>query len=714
MYELRLRWLCGVFLLVLGVIGVRAFAVQVADAGDHVTAFRDRQLRSFSVLPHRGDILFADGTRMAWNVPGFALEVAFEDFDDRSLPTSAVLDDSFRRRLDLDRQEERERLERCVTPAERERVARQLVATRDAREKRRAEMVADTDGLATRVTKGGLGLLWECGRCGRRVKDTQAPKAKCRQCGTRGAFALLPPLDLDELARVLETDVATVRASLVRALRRRSATPTHRLHAFMLRIPPEAAKTIAAFPQRFPGLEVRARRARETHDAARSIAGSTRLPTREDLVRLTGKRRADSGLHVYSATEVYQSLMGATFLERRWDEQLRGVPGRASRVLEESGRYSAEFTNVQDVVDGAELRTSIRPALQATASEILEQAPDNGHGAAVVLDVRTGGILALASTRNDGYDHARSHVVPGSVFKLVTAFAFLREGGDSDETRYCSGDSRTPRGRRTHCEWEHGEVALQEAFQRSCNRYFSTMAERVGVQPMADACRILGMQRNHDIGMETWEQVASLRSTVGVAGLAFCGPKQPKGPRGWEAADMFYIGIGQGKASCSPLQMAVAYARAASGGRMVQPWIAQPMTTKRSFDIDPELAAAAPMLRDAARLVVTIGTGRKVGGLARARAAGKSGTAEVDLMVPGKDGTRVPARRNNTWFVGYAPHDDPQYVAVVVFESMPSGAHGASTVGKHVAALLLEAVGEAVESSGGAVDEAAGEDGNDD
>ena len=691
MYERRLRWLTGVFVAVLCLIGARAFAVQVVAPDAHIERFRGRQLRSFPILPRRGEILFADGSRMAWNVPGFALEVAFGEFDDRVLPTSQGLAASFDQRRSLDREEERERLERCVTKAERDAVARQLVAARAARAERRHALAAEADALAATVTKKGQGVLWECATCGRRVKDRARPEVACRQCGTAGQFALLPPLDLGELADVLQTDIATVEAALVQALRRRKAAPTHRLHALMLRIPSESAETIAAFPRRFPGLEVRARRAREVHPSARTIAGATRLPTRNDLVRLTDKRRAHDGLHVYSTTEVYQSLIGATFLERRWDERLRGVPGRGERKLAESGRFAAEFALHQDVQDGAALHSSVVPRLQKTAVEILERAPEDGHGAAVLLDVRTGGILAIASTRNDGYDHARSHVVPGSVFKLVTALAFLRAGGDPLESCYCTGVSRTPRGRRTHCETAHGQAALHEAFQRSCNLYFSTMAERLGPEPMAEACRILGMERNHDIGLETWEQVQSRRSTVGIAGLAYCGPDQPKGPRGWEGADMYYVGIGQGKASCSPLQVALAYARLARNGRMLRPWIVEPMRPTGELSVDPDLAAAAPVLREAARLVVTDGTARNVGSLGDVRAAGKSGTAEVDRFVKGEDGSRLRIRRNNTWFVGYAPYDDPRYVAVVVFERMPSGAHGASTVGEYVAQLLREA-----------------------
>lgn len=648
MYELRLSRLFLFFAGLLLLVLVRCFALQVLDQGGHAQALEKRLTSEFLVLPRRGDILYADGSPLATNRPGYAADIDFRAFDAH-----------------------RWRCSRCDAIRTRRNQGPKRPAQCAACDEKRPAFVSDVAFVNPSAGR------FACKSCEHAVDVTTPPPdtpESCRSCGVSGTLELVTRPDLVDLAHVLGISAERVEQAVVKArLRSQARTGRTRFAEYPLlrSITREAAVELQLRANEFPGITPRAVRARWTDPLADQVAGRVRLPWKEDFDRLSDEARAARGLRVYSAHAVYNTLFGHTGLEGEFDEQLRGDPGRGRRKRETRHEY-LEPVIEEEVIDGRDVRTTLSRPLQQVAHDIVSSA--EYAAAAVVLDIRDGAVLAIASKSDDGYNHAVCDIMPGSVYKLVPALAVLRAGKDPHETFECTKRGRLPgSGRRYNCLGYHPEADLATAFEKSCNYYFMVQAESVGVDAMLEAAQLLGFGRSETV---------HLRGAP--AGLA----KSPGQSGKWFEADLHQLAMGQGRAvSCSPLQVAIAYARIASGGRRIRPYLVQGVGPHaQSNEIDPELARYAPILRDAARRVVVSGTARKVDLLQELNAAGKSGTAQVVAKLP--DGTREMT--NNPWFVGYAPADNPEYVAVVVLERVRGG--GGSTCGPLVAKLLEAAL----------------------
>lgn len=500
---------------------------------------------------------------------------------------------------------------------------------------------------------------WRCGDCAAVMQPKQEPTV-CSECGSDRALTPAPRPDA-LLARLLHLGPEEYEAALLGADAKYSKHPDYRYHEFLRDVDRDTALEISLAAGSLPGVVVRAKAHRTAADAARDVVGTTREPYPEDVAALSDPERGARGERVYSIPEIYPMRFGARGIEAAFDDALRGEPGISRRTPRDKDGRSREPAVEIPVVDGATLHTTLRRDVQVLAEQIVAAAP--GDAAAVVLDVADGAVVAIASKSADGLDHAVCAIRPGSVFKLPTSLALLGSGVAEDETVECEGHGKLPSGRRYVCDAVHGRISFRDAFAKSCNAYFATMAERAGPEAMRRACEALGLDVN-----------PTLRLTGTPCGLEYRG----EGGR-WYQADMGKIGIGQGKALVSPVQIATAYARIAAGGRRVSPFLLREEAPPAP-DLDPSVARFVPQIRDAARRVVTEGTGRFVRELDDVEAAGKSGTGDVDAK----------GSANNAWFVAFAPASAPRYVAAVVYEKV--GGHGADTAGRPVARLLAAAL----------------------
>jgi cell division protein FtsI/penicillin-binding protein 2 len=582
MYEKRVARVFGLFAAGLALLGVRAFVLQVANRGAVLDAHQRRVRGRVILVPHRGDVLWADGTPAATDVPGWRVEI-----DPRAFQARRV----------------------------------------------------------------------RCGRCGASAVPRREPPC-CAECGGDERLDPLPHPDLDALARLLRVPADDVRRGFEHAIGEHEKHPEYRWHLLVDGIARESAVELAMAGDRFPGVVARAKLVRETDAAAAPIVGSTGPAWEEERDALTDPERE----RVYSLAEVYALRFGRKGLEKAFDEDLRGDPGITERQPRRGDGTSREPHVRIAVKDGAALRTTLVRSVQTVAEEVVAAA--GGDAAAVVVDVRDGAVVALSSRAKDGLHHAVASIRPGSVFKLVTALALLESGVTTDATVECTMTGRLPSGAKYKCDGRHGTISFQEAFAVSCNAYFATMSERVGPEAMERAARALGLDENPAL-----HQAGSPPLFHPVWG----------GGARWWPADMGLVGLGQGKALASPLQVAIAYARIASGGRRLVPYLVD-AERPPAPEPDPSLARWAPVIRDAARRVVTHGTAAGVPSLDAVEAAGKSGTGDLD-----KAGTR-----NNAWFVAFAPASAPRYAAAVVYEDV--GGHGAGTAGPAVARLLAEAL----------------------
>lgn len=658
MYEARLRRLLLAFYVLLGVIGARAFALQVlgaTDADGRPWASLAEASHPMVVLPRRGEILWADGTPMARNVPMFGLEIRWGEVDHRIVPTVEEFRAAWPRELTA---EQRDDLEKDA---------------RDLAELRERLFHPKPDSLPQ--------TRWTCRVCGTGRASRGAPDRDCRECGQHD-FQEELPIRAEDVSVLCEKDVHNVHLALLGALRRWRLNRDWRSHAFLYRVPESALDAIDIYRDVFAGFVSLPRNGRVVDPLGRWISGGTRPPTDEEAERLAADCRAALGVSELQKETFYPTLLGTSLLEGRFDAALRGYPGESERVRLRENEFRLETRVIRPVVDGEDLRTTLRRGLQELAQEIVEaDAPEGGHGAAVVIDVRTGAVVALASTHRDAMDHARSHVIPGSVYKLVTAVALLEAGLSPDAMRTCSGKKvRIPEGGRYSCMHVDGDIALHDAFVRSCNGYFAQQAVSVGAEALVSAATRLGLEER------------PLRDRLVGGGATACGlelSSPTTHPEQWKVWNLSQIGIGQGAASASPLQTVLAYARVANGGRLIRPFVLErDRPAPGSIEVDPVLARWSRLLRDAMRDVVLDehGTAYDEVALREVRAAGKTGTAEVAIA--------PKTFLNNTSFVGYAPYDDPRYCAIVVLERMPEKRYGAEAAGNHVAELLREALRE--------------------
>jgi cell division protein FtsI/penicillin-binding protein 2 len=522
-------------------------------------------------------------------------------------------------------------------------------------------IASDTPGWSVQIDVDAFfAPRWRCGVCSAVTRRNDEP-SRCPECGAEHAAVAVAPPDGAELARLCGVTEKELGDALTAADAEHVAHPEFGRHELFQRVDRDAAVAVALAARRFPGVTVKARALRDVDPAARLLVGTLRDPSREDAEELTSPARTALGLRPYSFAEVYALRFGRSGLEAAFDDRLRGEPGVSRRAARKDGRPQPPAV-VVSVADGAPLATTLRRDVQLAAEDVVASEPEASAAAAVVVDLSDGAVVALSARSNDGLHHAVCAIRPGSVFKIVTALALLESGISPDEAVACAG--KHPADGQYKCDDDHGAVSFRDAFAKSCNTYFAKMAERVGVDAMQRAYRELGFDDDH------W-----LHLRGSPSGLD---PQWDGGSR-WHDADLAKIGIGQGKALVSPLQVAIAYARVAAGGRRLTPYVVGDEAPPAAETI-PSIAQIAPLLRDAARRVVTSGTGAGVPGLGEIEAAGKSGTGDVSATV----------KSNNAWFVAFAPASAPRYAAVVVFERVAE--HGASMAGPQTARLLAEAL----------------------
>jgi penicillin-binding protein 2 len=340
-------------------------------------------------------------------------------------------------------------------------------------------------------------------------------------------------------------------------------------------------------------------------------------------------------------------------------------------------------------------------------------------GAAVVLDIETGDILAFVSTPafdpNDfvngisqtDYDVLRGNdrsplyhkaydgtYPPGSTFKMVVAAAALEAGISPNDTVYCNQTYRF--GNRTwHC-WKrggHGTRNMHTGIKGSCDVYFYEIARRTGVQAIADMSRRFGFGQRWELGM------MGGRSGV-VPDDAW--KREARGERWYEGETLNY-GIGQGYLSASPLQLALMSARIAAEGRIIEPRVIGdgPVVTGTGIPDDTPLDPEIMRRMKAGMFGVTSeagGTARSSGdlGLGGPRLAGKTGTAQVRRISTAERASGVLkgdqlARklRDHALFVAYAPADDPKYAISVIVEHAGGGSRNAAPVARDILAEAL-------------------------
>ena len=400
---------------------------------------------------------------------------------------------------------------------------------------------------------------------------------------------------------------------------------------------------------------------------------------------------------------------GITGLEKRFNDEMKGVAGQTALITNAVGRVTGEDKSQYIApITGKNIKTTINDNAQRTMYDALSK---HNSGCGVALDIKTGDILAMVSTpsfdanmfREDDADEylqtLREDITkpfmnktieglypPGSTFKIVVALAALESGAiNPKEKIFCPGYWDYG-DRRYHC-WEdkgHGHVDLAGALKHSCDIYFYQIALRIGIDAIKDMAIRLGLTEKF------MDDVLS-REMGGVVPDRYWKEKQIGAQ--WVHGDTIISGIGQGFVLANCLQLAVMMARTASNKRVVPRLIADETQPKfESMKLQPKniqyvLNGLEQVLKQGG---TASGSAINVNGM---RMGGKTGTSQVRSISKKERLSGVLTNeqlqwrmRNHGLFVGYAPTDNPKYAVCVVTEH--SGSSGPAA--RSAAAVMKE------------------------
>ena len=396
------------------------------------------------------------------------------------------------------------------------------------------------------------------------------------------------------------------------------------------------------------------------------------------------------------------AIVGQAGVEKVYNKLLMGEDGAKVVRVNSLGR---EIDTV------GEIKASQGRRIQLTIDIDLQRAAEEGfkaggfNGAAVVMDPRTGEVLAFTSrpgyNPNDfagGIDHAtwagltadplkplqnratQGLYSPGSTFKIVVAVAALEEGVIKPDFRVSCGGSAVFYGRAFQC-WKkggHGSVDLRHAMEQSCNVYYYTVGNMLGVDRIHKWATLLGL--GEKTGIDLPNEVEGLVPSTEW--------KRRRYNEKWYAGETISVAIGQGQVSITPVSLAVMMSTVANGGTRFAPQLlkaidegkgwkpVQPPAPKSRVQLKPETIAA---LHDGLFLVVN---GAGTGGRARIPGrdvSGKTGTAQVISLQGGRKAAGRTERdlRDHGWFVFFAPRDNPEIAGVIFGEHNEHGSSSA-------------------------------------
>jgi penicillin-binding protein 2 len=408
-------------------------------------------------------------------------------------------------------------------------------------------------------------------------------------------------------------------------------------------------------------------------------------------------------------------FVGRRGVERYFERELRGTDGARQEVVNARGETIQELS---DLLVG---RTPVQPrpgdtvvlSLDMRLQAEAERAFPGVAGAVVVMDARTGFILAVVS--RPGFDPnlltgrvtaaqmaelardplqpmifrpTQQHYSPGSTFKVVTALAALHSHVlTATSTVACSGGYSLG-ARRWRCMGEHGFMDFHNALQHSCDTFFYHLGDMLGLDPIAEMGRALGLGAPTGVGV-----VAEVPGIMPDSAY-----HDRVTPGGYTKGLALNSAIGQGDVNVTPLQLAVLYAAVANGGQVFRPQLVRRIESpdgKTLREFQPEVVRDVPLEPEHQHLVLDAlaAVVNEPGGtayrsrLADIRFAGKTGTAQVATLgkVRLKEMAMSFLQRDHAWFAAIAPAEEPELVVVVLNEH---GGHGASDAAPTAAAII--------------------------
>ena len=399
------------------------------------------------------------------------------------------------------------------------------------------------------------------------------------------------------------------------------------------------------------------------------------------------------------------SIVGQYGVEKSYDRHMRGMAGQKNVEVDALG-HEKKAVVVERPQAGNDLYLTIDVRLQKVAEYLL----GGEYGAIVALDPNSGDILAMASrpgfnpnvlsreltakqwveiVQDEGRPlnnrASQGQYPPGSTFKIPMAVAALETKTMSpSSTVFCNGGYQF--GKRVYHDWKasgHGYVDLHNALVHSCDVYFYTIGQRMGIDVMAEFGKDFGL------GKATGVELPSERSGI-MPSTAW---KQKAKHEQWLPGETISAAIGQGYVTVTPLQMASLVGTVANNGVIYRPRLVQAVMDRTSGNLQ-ELPAvprgkinAKPetfrIIKDALADVVTKGTATRAKS-SMVTIGGKTGTAQVAALRTGPEENIPKKLRDHAWFVAFAPVESPKIAVAVLAEHMGHGGAAAAPLAKEV------------------------------
>ncbi|MBP7639401.1 MAG: penicillin-binding protein 2 [Thauera sp.] len=539
---------------------------------------------------------------------------------------------------------------------------------------------------------------------------------------------------LDELAGLLPLDARDRRRfrKLYEESRNFESVPLRS------RLTDEEVARVVSQRYRLPGVDVKARLLRDypQGSTASHVIGYIGRITERDVERIEEAGNAAN----YRGT----LHMGKAGLEQSYEHELHGTTGFEQVEVNAGGRAVRALSHTA-ATPGNDLELTLDIELQKVA----EKAFGDRRGALVAIEPSTGGVLALASmptydpnlfvdgistqdwkALSDSPDHPMLHRAiystypPGSTFKPFMALAGLETGKrTAKQAMYDIGYFQFGGHRFMDDKiGGHGMVDLHKSIVVSCNTYYYQLANDLGIEGIAGFMAPFGFGER--TGIDLPGEATGVLPSPEWKRQRFKKPEQQR----WYAGETISVGIGQGYNAYTPLQLANALAALVNHGKLFRPHVVKYVVDARTGErraVEPEPLRQIP-LRDAHLKAVLdgmvdvnrTGTGKRAFKGAPYTVGGKTGTAQVFSLrgqryVEGRVRERL---RDHSWFVAYAPAENPKIALAVLVENGGFGAQSAAPIARQVIDYYLldqRAGAPAAEDEEGAESEEAAEGGGD-
>ena len=396
---------------------------------------------------------------------------------------------------------------------------------------------------------------------------------------------------------------------------------------------------------------------------------------------------------------------GVFHLEKTYDELLQGRPGKILNEVNSRGKVIREIS-IEEPIKGNSLELTINLKLQNYAQSVL---PLSNKGSIVVLNRFDGSILSMNSNPtfdaqvfedrdNDTINSLLNDpekplfnraftgfYPPGSVFKPIPALLGLKKNMINEKTEvFCSG-STSLADRNYYC-WKkggHGIVNLKKAIKESCDCYFYELAKKINIDDLSDLATNLGLNSTYNIGLSNAQKGLIPNKKWKKSNLE----------QGWYQGETLITSIGQGYNLTSPLQLASMYSALLNGGKFPSPKLIKNEPSKYLGEkLNPNDQKAILNALKAA-VQEPSGTAYKLNldNPNFVKIGGKTGTSQVvrikeedredDLYKTKEIEDRF---KDHSVFVGYAPIDEPKYIASVIIENGGSGSAVAAPIAHKV------------------------------